>query len=116
MDAAALVVDALNAANLGFDIYHEVPADRPDEFAVVELTGGGSDNRFTSEPAVDVDCWAKSRRRSCEMADACRKAMFDLPGTHQNVFHVQVTSTYNNPDLDSGTPRCTSGFVIYADE
>lgn len=114
MLARQIVIDAINGSDVGFTAYRTVPSKRPDEFAVVELTGGGDANPVQCEPSVDVDCWAQTSYRAEEMAEAVKGVLFGLPGSCENVFGATVTTTYDNPDLESGTPRCTVGAVIYA--
>lgn len=116
MDAVAMVVDAINSAGIGATAYPDVPSKRPEEFFVVELTGGSSPNRVQASPSVDIDCWAKSRSRASQLAESAKSVVLSLQDTEQNVFHASVTTTYNNPDLESGTPRYTVGVDIEANE
>ena len=109
MDAAFLVVAALNAAGIGATAYPQVPGTRPASFLVVERTGGSDANRVQSTASVDVDCWADTAFNASELAGAVRDALLALPDSEPNVFHVSITSTYNNPDIDSGSPRYTVG-------
>lgn len=109
MDATFLVVDFLNESGVGADAYPQVPSDRPGSFLVVERTGGGDQNRVQSTASVDVDCWAQTVWEASELAESVREALLTMPDVEPNVFHVSITSTYNNPDLDSGSPRYTVG-------
>lgn len=112
VDYTQLLVRYLNGASLGVTTYPEVPADRPDEFCVVELTGGSLDDRFSARPQLDVDCWAQTRARAAQIACDVVSAALAMPDGTENVFNVNITSTYNNPDLDSGTPRYTVGLEL----
>lgn len=116
MDYERLMVDYLNSLGLGMTAYHDVPSSRPAEFMVVELTGGGSDSRFASRPSVDVDCWAMTRARAAEIADSVIAATRDMPDRVTNVFGTSISSTYDNPDLESGTPRYTVGVEMTAND
>ena len=115
MDAARLVVDYLNSVGVGATAYHEVPRDRQTgeptglPFAVVEQTGGRAENPVQLELSVDVDCWAGTRRAAAVLAEAVSDAVLAMPDRLDDVFHAEVTTTYNNPDPDSGTPRTTVG-------
>lgn len=112
MDAARLAVDYLNASGLGAAAYYEVPETRPSSFLVVEQTGGGVSERVLHRLYVDVDCWAPTRRAAAELAERVMAALASMPDEEADVFGASVTSTYHNPDPDSGTPRFTVGTEI----
>lgn len=116
MDYAILVSDFLNASDVGAVSYLDVPSDRPDEFCVVELTGMGAPDAVMRTPSVDVDCWAQTRARAAEIADSVVSAVLGMPDEIENVFGASVTSCYNNPDLESDTPRYTVGVSVTANE
>lgn len=113
MDAARIVVDLLNASGVGATAYYGVPDPRPTDapgpepFVVVEQTGGSRSERVARTLAVDADCWATTRRGASVLADAVADALERMPDELDDVFWVSVSSVYNNPDLDSGTPRYT---------
>lgn len=116
MDVPIEVVDYLNEQSIGATAYHDVPADRPDAFLVVELTGGSASNPVQRRDSVDVDCWASTRPQTASLAESVRRALLSMPGALPDVFHVEITSTYRNTDLESGTPRYTVGADIYSCE
>lgn len=114
-----VVVDYLNSrADVGARAYHEVPSDRSGllPLVVVELTGGSAENPVQRRDSVDLDCWAGSRQEAADVAESVRSAMIGMPMSLPDVFHVSISSTYNNPDLESGTPRYTVGADIYSCE
>lgn len=116
MDISLATVDYLNGSDIGTVAYHAVPANRPEEFLVVEQTGGDSGNRVQTRASIDVDCWSSTRKSAASLAGSVRAALFGMPDALENVFHVEVTTVYNNPDLDSGTPRYTVGADIHINE
>ena len=116
MDAAVLVSDYLNASGVGAAAYLAVPSKRPDEFMVVEQTGGSRPDRVRSFPSVDVDCWAQTRARASELSDEVAAAALSMADALPNVFRATVTTQYNNPDPDSGQPRYTVGIDITSNE
>lgn len=116
MLARKIVIDALNAAQLGASAYRDVPSVRQDSFMVVELTGGPQGNRVQCSPSVDVDCWAQTSAQAERLAENAKSVLMSLPDSVENVFAVTITTEYDNPDLDSGTPRCTIGAVIYGND
>lgn len=116
MDYTRIVVDYLNGQKLGVTAYREVPADRPTSFIVVELTGCSAENPVQRSPSVDVDCWAQTQHDAEEAASKVASAMLAMPDALPNVFRVSVSTTYNNTDIDSGTPRYTVGCDLYTNE
>ena len=110
VDAAMVVSDYLNSRDLGAESYLAVPAVRPATFLVVEQTGGSSDEGLGWDVYADVDCWAPTR------AEAACDALLEMPAHVTNVFGVEVTSLYGNPDLESSPPhpRYTVGINITA--
>ena len=116
MDYALMVSDYLNASDVGVPSYLDVPPERPSEFLVVELTGGAADDRVMRTPSVDVDCWAQTRARAAAIASDVRDALLAMPDSLPNVFGARISTTYNSPDMDSGTPRYVVGCDITANE
>lgn len=116
VDAAMVVSDYLNSRDLGAESYLAVPAVRPATFLVVEQTGGSSDEGIGWDLYADVDCWAPTRAAAARLADAACDALLDMPAHVTNVFGVEVTSLYSNPDLESSPPhpRYTVGINITA--
>ena len=105
MDAERTLVDYLNGAGIGAAAYYDVPADRPSSFVVVERTGGPRSDIVVERPMLDVQCWAESRRDAALLADAVADALRAMPDAVADCFHVSITSTYRDTDLESGTPR-----------
>ena len=105
MDAERVVVDYLNASEVGATAYYDVPSKRPAAFAVVERTGGPRGEGETSRPMLDVQCWAATRRDAALLAQAVEDALADIPASVENVAHVSITSAFRDADLESGTPR-----------
>ena len=116
MDAAILVADYLNVSDIGAAAYLAVPSNRPDEFLVVEQTGGARPDRVRSLPSVAVDCWAQTRARASELSDEVAALALSMADEITNIFSVSVSTQYNNPDPDSGQPRYTVGIDITANE
>lgn len=116
MDYALMVSDYLNASDVGVPSYLDVPPKRPAEFLVVELTGGAYDDCVMRTPSVDVDCWAQTRARAAEIAADVSSQLMSMPDDLANVFGARISTVYNSPDMDSGTPRYVVGCDITANE
>ena len=102
MDVERMAAKRLMDAT-GIKVLLDVPADRPEEFATVELTGGSGD-RFMRRAVLAVQSWAATRRRAAEMAMAVEAAVPSLMD-EQNVFRAVANGSYRWPDPDSGQPR-----------
>ena len=115
MDIEEVVVGYLNKA-LGdfavgpvayFDVPRSRPSDRParDPFIVVERTGGPRGEGGTSVPMLDLQCWASTRSAAAALALRVEDAMGAMPASVADVTGADVTSTFRDRDLESGTPR-----------
>ena len=113
MDASAKMA-AYVEEQTGYQSYCDVPPDRPREFVVLERTGGGRGRIVVEDYMFVLHCWAATRGRSAEMAEAVMDAVLAMPERLPNVFTATIESTYNNPDLDSGTPRTTITCTVSA--
>ena len=106
MDIEEVVIDHLNhVAALGATAYPDVPRKRPADFVVVERTGGPRGEGGTFEPMLDIQCWAETRSRAAQLALRVEDAIGELPASVENVAGADVTSTFRDRDLESGTPR-----------
>lgn len=103
MDVERTVAKRLADAT-GLRFYLDVPAERPEEFATVELTGGTGD-RFTRSAVLAVQSWAATRWRAAEMARAIAEAVPSLADDEQNIFRAVANGSYRWPDPESGHPR-----------
>lgn len=102
MDAEAVAIKHLS--DMGWEAFADVPSERPDEFVVVERTGGRRRDVVIDEPMLAVQCWSTTRSRASKMAlEVARdmEGLIEVPGVNM----CRVDSIYNYPDLDSGTPR-----------
>lgn len=115
MDIEEIVVGYLNKA-LGdfavgpvayFDVPRSRPSDRParDPFIVVERTGGPRGEGGTFAPMLDLQCWASTRSAAAALALRVEDAMRAMPASVADVTGADVTSTFRDRDLESGTPR-----------
>lgn len=109
MDVEAVVARRLAAAT-GVDAYLEVPEDTPDELITVEQTGGGGG--FLDPVQLDVDCWAKTRKRARKLASAVQSAV-PLLEEEPNIFHPTVENLYRMADPDTGRPRYVVGIQVW---
>ena len=54
---------------------------------------------------LDIQCWAGSRRDAAVLADSVKDALRAMPYEVEDCFYADLTSTFRDYDLDSGTPR-----------
>lgn len=103
MDVERVVAKRLMDAT-GIQAVVEIPAERPDEFVSVEMTGG-SGSMFLKTATLAVQSWAQTRRRAAEIARAVEPAVPGIAEDEPNVFRSVANGTYRWPDPDSGQPR-----------
>lgn len=83
--------------------FMDVPKDRPAEFITVERTGGDRVD-VRDRPVIAIQCWSTSRYQASELARKVGDSL-EAMRTHPNVGRMDINTSYNFPDLDSGTPR-----------
>lgn len=105
MDIEEAVIDHLNHAGVGATAYPDVPRKRPVPLVVVERTGGPRGEGGTFAPMLDIQCWAATRSAAAALALRVEDAMREMPASVADVTGVDVTSTFRDRDLESGTPR-----------
>lgn len=89
--------------NLTVPVSANVPKDRPSRFVTVERTGGPLDT-FRDLPQFAVQTWGTSTADASSLADEVRVLLPHLIEL-TDVARVQVSSTYNFPDPESGQAR-----------
>lgn len=112
MDVEEVVARRLADA-VGLPAYLDVPKEPPEEFVTVEQTGGGGS--YMEAVALDIDCWAKTRRRAKAISVLAASAVFDLED-EPNVFNPRVASVYRMNDPDTGRPRYVVSATIWVCE
>ena len=106
MDIEDAAVGYLNGVGgLDAKAYYDVPSTRPTTFVVVERTGGPRGEGGTFAPMLDLQCWAATRSAAAALALRVEDAMTSMPASVADVTGVDVTSTFRDRDLESGTPR-----------
>ncbi len=106
MDIEETVIGYLNHVGaLGATAYPDVPRERPSAFVVVERTGGPRGEGGTFEPMLDIQCWAETRSAAARLALAVEDAMEAIAASVETVTGADITSTFRDRDLESGTPR-----------
>ncbi|HJA28464.1 MAG TPA: DUF3168 domain-containing protein [Candidatus Olsenella pullicola] len=113
MDIEGVVIDYLNGAGVGATAYPDVPRKRPAAFVVVERVGGPRGEGGTFAAMLDIQCWAAARSAAASLAGAVEDAMADIPASVGSVAGSDLTSTFRDRDLESGTPRYHVVCTIY---
>jgi hypothetical protein len=83
----------------------EVPADRPEEFVRLWVTGGSAVQRMFERPTVTVQAWAATSTAASAIASRCREAYLARFGAS-----AELTRPYFDPDPDTEIPRYTFTF------
>lgn len=111
MDIVALLTRYLEKTT-GVASFPAVPAERPDEFIVVDLTGG-SRGTVLDYPSLAIQTWAATTARASEMADTVYAAMADLPYTNSGVTCVDSGHPYPFPSSEK-IPRYQATYDLTA--
>lgn len=111
VDVEAALVSHL-AHEVGVPCYADVPRDRPDRFATVELLGSTEEvYGAIDHQTVAVQSWANTTYEASELARWIDRAMF-MATNIGNVWHCERTSLARFPDPDSRTPRYQGIYVL----
>lgn len=113
MDIEEATVDYLNGAGVGATAYPDVPRRRPAAFVVVERVGGPRGEGGTFAPMLDLQCWAEGRADAAVLARRVEDAVVAMPASVESVTGADVTSTFRDRDLESGTPRYHVVCTVY---
>lgn len=109
IEVESMLVQALNTDTgfraLGQEAFTQVPKTRPVKFTTVERVGGPRDTH-RDIPLVAILVWDSSRYNAMNTGQKVATIIEQFAVTHPNIARVRVTSTYNNPDPDSGHQRC----------
>jgi len=101
MNPEAIVIGHL--VDEGYPAYADVPADRPDEFVTVELTGASRRSHAVWSATLAVQCFARTRYEASELACGLVPAIESLV-EEPEVTRAEVDNLYNYTDLESGQP------------
>lgn len=112
MDVEATVARRLSEA-MGTPAYLDAPKDAPEEFLTVEQTGGGGS--YMEAVHLDIDCWARTRKRAKALSRLVAVAAADLD-EEPNIFGPRVESTYRMNDPDTGRPRYVVSLTLWVCE
>lgn len=107
-NSEVLLIGELNAdmelQNAGLEAYGEIPDDRPERFITVERTGGQR-TKILDYPTWAVQVWAEDRLSASEACDLVRERILNGVILNPEVGALDVTTSYNYPDPDSGQAR-----------
>ena len=102
MNIELLLVRLLNDA-LDIPVSTDIPANRPDNFVVLERTGGRRRHGYDT-PTVAIQVYGKDRVNASKSADTVARALESLV-SHPTIGSVSITGPYNYPDLDAKHSR-----------
>lgn len=93
------------------DVRVSVPDPRPKELAVITREGGGRENALIDSAGIGIYCYAESRQRAWEIADATADAIACLPFA-AGYARVDMEAMYSDPDPLSKSPRYYLSYTI----
>jgi hypothetical protein len=108
VNSETLLIGLLNADDAiqqdGIEAFPEIPEDRPPRFLTVERTGGQR-TPLMDYPTWAVQCWGSDREDASTLADLVADRIATGLVLDGRVASLDVTSSYNFPDPDSGQAR-----------
>lgn len=104
-----LVCNFLNE-EMGLPAFWEKPEDQPEEFLIVEKTGGKKTDHI-KDATIAIQSYAGSMYRAAEINDAVIHAMDHLV-EYDGVSRVQLNSDYNFTDTTTKQYRYQAVFDI----
>ena len=90
--------------------YAERPEDPPEEYLIIERTGGGYTNHI-SRAVIAVQSYADSLLRAAQINEAVEAAMQDITDI-ENISRCSLNSSYNFTDTASKKYRYQAVFDI----
>lgn len=88
-----IVLDHLNAGDLGAEFYMETPVDAANTYGVIVKTGSSESNHIQSATIV-IQSIAHTLLQAAEINEKVKSRMRQLP-THDAVFGCDLNSDYN---------------------
>jgi hypothetical protein len=93
------------------NVYMETPKNEPDEYILIEKTGGPQDDGITHATIAVQSLSAKSMLRVVEINEAVKAAMADLPD-NTNVYGCSLNTDYNYTNTSTRMYRYQAVFVV----
>lgn len=94
----------------GIPAYAERPEEPPEEYLIIEKTGGGDDN-FIARATIAVQSYAGSLLRAAEICKKVEKAMKEITDL-ENISRCKLNSSYNYTDTESKKYRYQAVFDL----
>ena len=107
-----IIIDYLEAAQ-GLPVYAEVPVEPPEEYILIEKTGGAEENHIRQATVAVQSISRASLLRACWLAERHREMMLGLVADDR-VFRCAVNAgAYNFTDTETKEYRYQTVFDIY---
>ena len=97
--------------HLSAPVYISTPKDKPEEYFVLEKTGGGIDNKIR-QATITVQAYAKTYYKASLLIDQANAAMLDGLITLDQISDVEMNGSYDYTDTTTKKPRYQSIFVV----
>jgi hypothetical protein len=93
------------------NIYMETPKNEPDEYVLIEKTGGPQEDGITHATIAIQSLSSKSMLRVVEINEAVKEAMAELPD-HTNVYGCHLNTDYNYTNTSTRMYRYQAVFIV----
>ena len=105
------IKDYLDTADLGADVYTEIPKVKPESFYSIEKTGTFRRNHIEQSTVV-IQSWGKSMYETMEMNEDVKQVMIYGFISLDSISKVELNSDYNFTDTTTDRYRYQAVFVI----
>lgn len=105
-----IILDYLNSV-LDVPVYTEKPGQKPDEYYVIERTGGDIENRIVKS-TLTIQSYAKTLYRAAFMNETLKEHMLDGLITLDSISKVELNGDYNYTDPTTAQYRYQAVFVV----
>lgn len=97
--------------HLSAPVYINAPKNKPEEYFLLEKTGGSLPNKINKATIV-LQAYGKSYYRASELINEANTAMLEGLVTLDSISEVEINSSYNFTDTTRKEPRYQSVYVV----
>ena len=109
----ATIIDYLTTKLDGIPVFLEMPEERPDEFVLIERTGGANQDRGAINSAmIAIQSWSGSLYGAASLNDLVKAAMLEIPNEANDVCECSLNSDYNFTDTTKKAYRYQAVYNI----
>lgn len=102
-----------NPADIGNNVYMEVPADPPAKYVVIEKTASGEQNKIRSAMIAVQSISRHSLYEAAVLNEAIREALENFADDSNEIYACKLNSDYNFTNAETKEYRYQAVYNIY---